>query len=158
MKSDATTPSAYLAELPPDRRHAIKAVRTAIRQALPKGFVETMQYGMISYVVPLSYYPAGYHCDGGPLPYASLASQKNHMALYLMNLYSDPNIARWFREACTAAGKKLDMGKCCIRFRTLEDLPLDLVSQAVAKTSVDEWIRIYESHHPKNRKPLRKKK
>ncbi len=150
MKSEATTVAEYLRNLPPERRAAIKAVRKVIRENLPTGFRETMQYGMIGYVVPLRRCPQGYHTDGGPLPYISLASQKNHMALYLMCIYCDPKIARWFCTACQAAGKKLDMGKSCVRFRRLDDLPLDVVAQAVARMSVDQWIAIYEKSRAKS--------
>ena len=122
MKSTATTVDEYLDGLPPDRREAVSAVRKVILAYLPHGYQECMSYGMIGYVVPHSIYPKGYHCDPKlPLPFANLGSQKNHMALYLMNLYGDSKNEQWFRKAWEGAGKKLDMGKACIRFKRLED-------------------------------------
>ena len=112
MKSNAATVKEYLASLPADRRTAINAVREVILANLPPGYEERVSYGMIGYVVPHRLYPAGYHCDPKlPLPFVNLGSQKNHMALYLMSVYGDPKMERWFREAWQAAGKKLDMGK-----------------------------------------------
>ena len=146
MQSPATTAAEYLDELPEDRRHAIKAVRSVILSHLPPGYEEGMQYGMITCVVPLSLYPAGYLNDKTrPLPYASLASQKRHMAVYLMNIYGDAEAERWFANAYRATGKRMDMGKSCVRFGNLDDLPLELVGEAIARTSVVEFIRKYES-------------
>ena len=146
MQSKAQTVKAYLDELPPDRRAAISAIRAAIRKDLPKGYAEGMQYGMIGYYVPHSVYPPGYHCDPRqPLPFASLASQKNHMALYLMCTYADPEHAGWFQKAWKAAGKKLDMGKSCVRFKKLDDVPLDVVGEAVRRVPVAEYVALYES-------------
>lgn len=146
MQSKAKTVEAYLAELPDDRREAIGAIRKVILKNLPKGYAEGMQYGMIGYSVPHSLYPAGYHCDPKqPLPFASLASQKNHMALYLMCAYGDAEYETWLREAWTKAGKKLDMGKSCIRFKRIEDVPLDVVGQAVKKVPVKKFVAFYES-------------
>ena len=134
MRSEAKTVDQYLAELPDDRREAISAVREVIVKNLPKGYEEGMSYGMIGYHVPHSIYPAGYHCDPKqPLPFAGLASQKNHMAFYLMCVYSDTEYEKWFREAWAKSGKKLDMGKSCIRFKKLEDLPLPVVGAAIKK-------------------------
>src|ERR1043166_6063897 len=116
MTSKAKTVSEYLKALPEDRRAAISAVRDVILANLSKGYAECMQYGMIGYVVPHSLYPAGYHCrPSEPLTYAMLGSQKNHMALYLMCAYGDPKTNEWFRKAYAATGKKLDMGKACVR-------------------------------------------
>src|ERR1019366_1982424 len=141
MKSNAATIEEYLRELPKDRRTAIGAVRGVILANLPKGYVECMCYGMIGYVVPHSLYPTGYHCDPRlPLMLANLASQKNHMALYLMTVYGDPETEHWFRQAWQAAGKKLDMGKCCVRFKRLEDVPLDVIGQVIACVPVKEYI------------------
>jgi hypothetical protein len=141
MKSTATTVEEYLQELPADRRAAISAIRKVILANLPKGYVECMSYGMIGYVVPHSLYPPGYHCDPKlPLPYANLASQKNHMALYLMTIYGHRPTEQWFRQAWQAAGKKLDMGKCCVRFKKIEDVPLDVIGQAIARVSVKDYI------------------
>ncbi len=142
MQSKAATVAEYLEELPDDRRAAIGKVRAVIRKNLPKGFVEQMSYGSIGYVVPHKLHPAGYHCDPKlPLPFANLASQKNHMAFYLMSAYS---FEPWLRKQFQARGKKLDMGKCCIRFKKLEDLPLDVIGEAVGKLSVAGYITQYE--------------
>lgn len=143
MQSKATTVAGYLKELPEDRRAAISQVRGVIRKNLPKGFAEEMSYGMIGYVVPFKLYPGGYHCSNGtlPLPFANLASQKNHMALYLMTA---GQFEPWLREQFQARGKKLDMGKGCIRFKKLDDLPLDVIAEAVGKVSVADYITIYE--------------
>ena len=142
MKSDATTVKEYLDSLPEDRRKAISAVRREIRKRLPKGYVEGMQFGMIGYYVPLRSYPETYNDQ--PLNFAALASQKNHMAVYLNNIYSDPKLLRWFEKEYKASGKKLDMGKSCVRFKKLDDLPVELIGEAVAQTSVDEFIGQYE--------------
>jgi hypothetical protein len=152
MQSKAATVAEYLAELPEERRAAIAKVRAVIRKNLPKGFVEQMGYGMICYVVPHRLYPAGYHCNPKlPLPYASLASQKQHMALYLMCVYQDPKSENWIREQFKARGKKLDMGKSCIRFKRLEDLPLDVVGEAFARVSVADYLQHYEAILAKGR-------
>jgi hypothetical protein len=146
MTSKAATVDEYLKELPEDRRQAISVVRQTILKHLPKGYVEGMQYGMIGYAVPHSIYPAGYHCaPEQPLTYASLGSQKNHMALYLMCAYGDPATDKWFREAWAATGKQLDLGKACVRFKKLEDLPLDVIGQAIARVSVKKYIARVES-------------
>ena len=141
MTSKATTVQGYLRELPEDRRAAISAIRDVILASLPAGFEECMSYGMIGYVVPHRLFPAGYHCDPKlPLPLAHLASQKNHMALYLMTVYCDPKMNRWFRDAWQAAGKKLDMGKACVRFKRLEDVPLKVIGEAIGRLSVKDYI------------------
>lgn len=141
MTSKAKTVEEYLRALPENRRDAINAVRKVILASLPKGYAECMQYGMIGYVVPHSLYPAGYHCKPSePLTYASLGSQKNHMALYLMCAYGDSKTNEWFRKAYEASGKKLDMGKACVRFKKLEDLPLDVIGQVIARTPVEKYI------------------
>ncbi|MCI0406293.1 MAG: DUF1801 domain-containing protein [candidate division Zixibacteria bacterium] len=145
MQSKAKTVKEYLSELPAERRSAIQAVREVILKNLPKGFEEMMQYGMIGYVVPHSVYPAGYHCDPKqPLPFVALASQKNHMAVYMMNIYMDRETENWFVQAYKASGKKLDIGKSCLRFKKLEDLALEVIGQAVGRKSVKEYIAQYE--------------
>ncbi|MGI9471808.1 MAG: DUF1801 domain-containing protein [Rubripirellula sp.] len=155
MQSKATTVSEYLKELPADRRAAISEIRKVIRHNLPKGFQEGMQYGMIGYFVPHRLYPDGYHCDPKqPLPYACLASQKNYMSLYLFAAYSDNQQDHWFQNAWKAAGKKLNMGKSCVRFKKLDDVPLDVVGAAIRRVSVEEFVEIYES----SIKPSAKKK
>ena len=145
MHSDAATVEAYLAELPEDRRAAIAAVREVILRHLPAGFEEVMQYGMISYVVPLERYPKTYNNQA--LTVTSLASQKNHMAIYLMGVYGDDGTDGadgWFRRRWAETGKRLDMGKSCLRFKRLDDLALDVVGEAIARTSVDDLIAAYE--------------
>ena len=142
MASEATRVEDYLAELPYDRRQAISVVRDVIRANLPEGFEEGMQFGMISYHVPLERYPDTY--NGKPLGLAALASQKSYMTLYLMGVYSDEAEADWFRERWTASGRKLDMGRSCVRFRRLDDVPLDVVGEAIARTSVDDFLAAYE--------------
>lgn len=145
MQSSAKTVKDYLASLPADRRPAIEAVRRAILKNLDPKYEEGMQYGMIGYYVPHSVYPPGYHCDPKqPLPFVCLASQKNYMSLYMGCVYGDHELARWFRAAWAKTGKKLDMGVSCIRFKKLDDLPLEVVGEAIARMSVKELIEFYE--------------
>lgn len=145
VQSRAATVAEYLAELPDDRRQAIAAVREVILKNLPQGYQEVMSYGMIGYVVPHALYPPGYHCKPSlPLPFASLASQKNHMAVYLMSIYGHKPTESWFVKEYKASGKKLDMGKSCVRFKKLDDLPLELIGKAIARVPVEKWIAIYE--------------
>lgn len=159
MQSQAKTVAEYLKTLPEDRRKAIKAIRKAILDNLPKGYEEGMQYGMIGYFVPHKVYPDGYHCDPKqPLPFASLASQKNHMALYLMCIYGIDEQRDWFIKAWKKAGKKLDMGKACIRFKKLEDVPLEVVGQAIKRVPAKKYIEHYESVvKTGSKRPARKK-
>lgn len=145
MQSSAPTVSKYLENLPADTRKVLVAVRSVIRKNLPKGYKEVMQYGMIGYVVPLSLYPKGYLGKKDvPLPYAGLAAQKNYCALYLMNIYGDAKTKNWFEKAYKASGKKLDMGKSCVRFKKLDNLPLDVVGKAIALTPVQDYIALHE--------------
>lgn len=151
MNRNAQSVAEYLAALPADRRAALDAVRSVIRANLRGGYEEGMQYGMIGYYVPHSIYPAGYHCDPKqPLPFAGLASQKNHMSLYLGCVYGNPEHAEWFRTAWKATGKKLDMGKACIRFKQLADLPLDVIGAAVARVPVEKYLASYEANLPES--------
>lgn len=153
MQSKAKTVKQYLAELPEDRREAIEAVRGAILKNLPKGYQEGMLYGAIAYFVPHSVYPPGYHCDPSlPLPFAGLASQKNYMTVSLMCVYSDSDHEAWFRQAWAKTGKKLDMGKSCVRFRKAEDVALDVIGKAVKRVSVKKFIENYESVIPPERR------
>ncbi|HYE22342.1 MAG TPA: DUF1801 domain-containing protein [Verrucomicrobiae bacterium] len=150
MQSKAKTVDEYLDELPDERRNALEKIREVILENLPEGYEEGMQYGMIGYYVPLSTYPKGYlNKKNVPLPYVSLASQKNHMALYMMHIYGDKEWEKWFRGAYKSSEKKLDMGKSCIRFKKLEDLPLDVIGKAVALASVDKLINRYEAARKK---------
>ena len=153
MQSQAKTVPAYLKELPDDRRAAISAIRAVIRKNLNPGFKEGMLYGMIGYYVPHSLYPAGYHCDPKqPLSFACLASQKNYMSLYMLSCDAAGDDESWLREQFAQAGKKLDMGKSCIRFKKLEDLPLEVVGEAVRRTTVEQHISQYESALEQNAK------
>ncbi len=141
MGCGAKTVDEYLAGLSPDRHAAIGAVRQVILANLPDGYEELMSYGMIGYVVPHRLYPAGYHCDPTqPLLYAGLGSQKNHMALYLMSVYGHRATEQWFRKAWRAAGKRLDMGKSCVRFKRIDDVPLGVIGQVIARVPVKEYI------------------
>ncbi len=150
----------YLASLPEDRREALQAVRKTILKNLPKGYEEGIQYNMIGYFVPHSLYPAGYHCDPKqPLPFASIASQKNHMGLYLFCVYCDPQGKDRFVREWKATGKKLDMGASCVRFKKLEDVPLDVLGAAIKRVPVKDFIAVYESMIPASkRKPSGTKK
>jgi hypothetical protein len=141
--SSAKTVEDYLAELPPDRRGVISAVRDVVCRNLPKGYREAMNWGMISYEIPLERYANTY--NGEPLMYAALAAQKNHYALYLMGLYADDAESGWFREEFANAGKKLDMGKSCVRFKKLADLPLDTIAKAIALVPPEEFIERAEA-------------
>ena len=143
VRSDAATPEEYVASLPEERREAIAAVRDAVRAGIPDGFEEGVEFGMISWHVPLERYPKTY--NGRPLSYVSLASQKRYMSLYLMGIYGDDGNRSWFEAAAAERGAKLDVGKACVRFRRLDDLPLDLVTQAVARIGVDEYLEAYEA-------------
>ncbi|HRJ26682.1 MAG TPA: DUF1801 domain-containing protein [Fimbriimonadaceae bacterium] len=146
MTSDASTVEQYIAELPEDRRAAIEAVRAEILRNLPPGYEEQMLYGMISYVVPHSILPEGYHCNPkDPLTYAALANQKNHMAVYLMCQYGNEAEMKWVSEAYAATGKKLDMGKSCVRFKKLENLALDVIGQAIARVPVERYVSQYRA-------------
>jgi hypothetical protein len=146
MQSKATTVQQYLAELPADRRSAIESVRAVILKNLDPLYEEGMQYGMIGYYVPHRVYPPGYHCDPKqPLPFVSLASQKNYMAVYLGCVYGDPERERWFRETWAKTGKKLDMGKVCVRFKKLEDLALEVVGESIRRVPARVFIEKYES-------------
>jgi len=143
MKSEATTVEQYLAGLPEDRREAISAVRDVVNEHLPEGYVETMTYGMIGWVIPLEDYPETY--NGQPLAIASLASQKNHMAIYLMGLYSDEPELEWFQQQYAERGLKLDMGKSCVRFKRLDQVPLDVLGEVIAKVPPARYIERYET-------------
>jgi uncharacterized protein YdhG (YjbR/CyaY superfamily) len=138
MRSEANTVDEYLAELPPDRREAIGAVRQVILENLPAGYEETMNWGMIAYEVPLAVYPDTYNRQ--PLMYAALASQKNHMAVYLTSIYMNQEASSEFEAAYRATGKRYDVGKSCVRFRKLEDLPLSLIGETIASIPIEEFV------------------
>jgi uncharacterized protein YdhG (YjbR/CyaY superfamily) len=146
MQSTAATPQEYIDSLPEDRKKAISELRKVIRKNLPKGFAEVMAYGMLGYVVPHSLYPSGYHCDPKmPLPFLSLASQKNFIAVYHMGIYSDPKLLDWFTKAYPKHTQaRLDMGKSCIRFKKAADIPYQLFGELAARITPKEWIATYE--------------
>ncbi len=142
-RSAAATVDEYLAELPDERREVVSAVREVVRRNLPEGYRENVSYGMIGYCVPLERYPKTY--NGQPLSFAAIAAQKNYYALYLTFVYMNETMERRLRDAFAAAGKKLDMGKSCIRFRSLNDLPLEALGQLIASVPVDAFIAGYEA-------------
>ncbi|MBE4947465.1 DUF1801 domain-containing protein [Chryseobacterium culicis] len=139
----------YISKIPEERQEAFKKLYDTVKDNLPKGFEEATNYGMIGWVVPLETYPAGYHCaPGTPLPFINVASQKNFIALYHMGLYSTPELLDWFvAEYPKHSKKKLDMGKSCVRFKKVEDIPFDLIAELSTKMTADDWIKIYESQY-----------
>jgi hypothetical protein len=150
VSSKETTPAAYLASLPPERRKVIAAVRAVVKKRLPKGYVESMTWGMLSYEIPLSRYPDTYNKQ--PLMYLALAAQKNNYALYLSSASSDKPLMGRLAAAYKAAGRKLDMGKGCLRFKTLEELPLDVIGDIVASTPVERRIEASEAARRQRKK------
>lgn len=146
MQSKASTVAEYIASLPADRRDAVEALRRVVLDNLDRGFEERMQYGMIGYCVPHAIFPAGYHCDPAqPLPFAGIASQKQHMSLYLMGAYGDPSLRAWFQQAWKDSGKRLDMGASCVRFKKIEDVPLGVVGEVFRKMTLKGYVAQYES-------------
>jgi hypothetical protein len=147
MQTAANSPDEYLQLIPDDRKPAMNKLRQTILANLPKGFEETMSYGMIGYVVPKTIYPVGYHCDPKlPLPFISIASQKNFVAFYHMGIYIEKEILDWFTVEYSKHSKlKPDMGKSCIRFKKPDQIPFELIGELVQKTSVENWIETYES-------------
>ncbi len=148
MQYQASSPEDYINQLPKERQEVIHKLRKTIRENIPKGFEETISYGMIGYVVPHSIYPAGYHCTPElPLPFLNIASQKNFIAVYHMGVYADKDLHNWFiNEFPKHSKRKLDMGKSCIRFKNLEDIPYELLGELASKMTVDNWIEFYESN------------
>ena len=148
MQSKAATPQEYIDSLPEDRKNAMTELRKIILANLAKGFKEGMGYGMLGYVVPHTLYPAGYHCDPKlPLPFLSVASQKNFIAIYHMGIYVEPKLLKWFTDEFAKHSKtKLDMGKSCIRFKKPEHIPFKLIGELASKMTPQPWIDIYESH------------
>jgi hypothetical protein len=157
MPGKPTTVAQYLKTLPNDRREALQAVRKVILDNLDAGYVEGFQQGAIGYFVPHSVYPPGYHCDPTqPLPFVGLASQKNYMAIYLFCVYTSEAEQRWFREAWTKTGKKLDMGKSCVRFKKIDDVALDVIGKAIKRTPAKKFIAHYESTLGQTSRPAKK--
>lgn len=146
MPHTIDTPKQYIDQLPDDRKQAMSKLRKTILEAIPEGFEEIINYGMISYVVPHSLFPEGYHCDPKlPLPFMSIASQKNFIAVYHMGIYADNKLLDWFTNEYTKHSKtKLDMGKSCIRFKKIDQLPFELIGALSSKMSVDDWIKTYK--------------
>lgn len=147
MQSIAKTVSDYLNELPEERKVAFLKLRNTILNNLPKGFEEQMSYGMLGYIVPHSLYPEGYHCNPKlPLPFMNIASQKNFIALYHMGIYAIPELLEWFTtEYPKHSSQKLDIGKSCIRFKKLDQIPFDLIAELAGKMTVEDWINCYET-------------
>lgn len=143
MRSEAKTVAEYLAELPAERREVVSAVRDRVLKHLPEGFEERMNWGMISYEVPLERYPDTYNAQ--PLSYLAIAAQKNHFALYMMCVYADSEQEEALKTAYAEAGKKLDMGKSCLRFKKLDDLEMDAIATIIERTTVDDFIKQYEA-------------
>lgn len=154
MQSVAKNVKDYLKELPEDKASYFIKLRETILNNIPKGFEETISYGMIGYVVPHSIFPEGYHCDPKlPLPFVSIASQKNFIALYHMGIYANPKLLDWFVSEYPKHSKsKLDMGKSCIRFKKAEQIPYDLIGELMQKTTVQDWIKLYRDNFLKTKK------
>lgn len=148
MTSNASTPEEYINELPEERKEVISKLREVINKNLPKGFEEGMGYGMLSYHIPHSIYPDGYHCTPElPLPFMNLASQKNFVAVYHMGMYAEKEILNWFTsEYPKHCKRKLDMGKSCIRLKQMDEIPYKLIGELASKMSAEEWIKIYETN------------
>ena len=153
MQYRAISPEDYISQAPEERKDALKNLRNTINKNLPKGFEEGIQYGMIGYYVPHSIYPDGYHCTPSePLPFMSFASQKNSVNLYHSGIYAIPELRDWFvSEYPKHCKRKLDMGKSCIRFKKIDEIPFELIGELSSKITVEEWINIYENNI-KNRK------
>ena len=151
MQYKANSPEDYIDQVPNERQEILKKLRKTILDNLPKGFEEGMQYGMIGYFVPHSIYPDGYHCDPKiPLPFMNIASQKSFIAVYHMGIYTKTELMDWFvSEFPKHSSKKLDMGKSCIRFKNMNDIPYDLIGELASKLTPEEWINLYEKVYKK---------
>lgn len=152
MKANSESVEEYLKRVPAIHRVALERVRSILHQELPEGFEETIGYGMLAWVVPLSLYPQGYHCrPEEPLPFINLAAQKQHLTLYHGGLYADQALNAWFTEAYEkACGRKPNMGKSCVRFRKSDGIPEDLLRELFRKISVEQWISTYEAGRQRN--------
>jgi uncharacterized protein YdhG (YjbR/CyaY superfamily) len=148
MQYKATSPEDYINQVPEERQDTLKKLRKTIKENLPKGFEEGIQYGMIGYFVPHSIYPDGYHCTPSePLPFMSFASQKNSINLYHSGIYANPDLYEWFvNEYPKHSSLKLDMGKSCIRFKKIEAIPFELIAELTSKMTVEDWINLYETN------------
>ncbi|PKL90357.1 MAG: hypothetical protein CVV23_00450 [Ignavibacteriae bacterium HGW-Ignavibacteriae-2] len=148
MISNAATPEEYINSLPVERKQVVIKLRETVLKNLPEGFAEEINYGMLGYVVPHSIYPEGYHCNPKlPLPFMNIASQKNFIAVYHMGIYSDKKLLEWFTADYKKISKtKLDMGKSCIRFKKIDQIPFELIGELCTKISPQQWIAVYEKH------------
>jgi uncharacterized protein YdhG (YjbR/CyaY superfamily) len=148
MRIESTSVNDYFSKVPEERQSAMNKLREIVKNNLPKGFEEQLSYGMPGYVVPHSIYPDGYHCDPKlPLPFASIASQKNFVAVYHMGIYASPELMEWFvSEYPNHCSRKLDMGKSCIRFKKIEEIPFDLIGELMSKMSVEDWVSLYDKN------------
>ena len=151
--STAKTPDEYIASLPPDRREAISAMRDVVRRSLPDGYAEGMEFGMIAWYIPLDQFPDTY--NGRPLGLAALANQKHYMSLYLNTVYGDPKLEEWFHARYEKSGKRLNMGKSCLRFKSLDDVPLDLIGETIAMVPPDRYIARYQAARGSSRSTRR---
>ncbi|SDQ76524.1 protein of unknown function (DU1801) [Chryseobacterium soldanellicola] len=151
MQIPAVSIEDYISKIPEERQEIFKKIFDTINDNLPKGFTNNISYGMVGWAVPLETYPAGYHCTpGSPLPFMSLASQKNFIAFYHMGMYAKPELLNWFTEEFPKHSKrKLDMGKSCVRFKKMDDIPLELIAELSKKMTVEDWINTYESNFKK---------
>lgn len=154
MRSEAETVNEYLQSLPAERKEVVSKLRMVVRKNLPKGFEEVIGYGMIGYVVPFKLYPQGYHCNPEtPLPFMGIASQKNFVAVYHMGIYADEKLSKWFQAEYSKLGiGKLDMGKSCIRFKKMDQIPYQLIGELSSKITTKDWINKYESAFRKTKK------
>ena len=152
MISKAQTPEEYFAQLPPHRREVMEQLRQVINQNISKDFEEAMQYGMLGWVVPLAIYPAGYHCSGEPLPYMSIAAQKNYYSVYHSGLYGEEDFINWFRQKYEEGfQRKLDAGKSCLRFKKPEHIPYDLIGELASKINAHDFAASYAPFDPRNK-------
>lgn len=151
MQIQATSVEDYLEQIPVERRETFAKLIETIKNNLPEGYSQGFSYGMLGWAVPLERYPDGYHCAANtPLPFLSIASQKNFVALYHMGMYAKPELLEWFQtEYPKHSKRKLDMGKSCVRFKKMEDIPFELIAELCQKMSVDEWIALYEKNYKK---------
>lgn len=147
MQIPATSVEDYISKIPEERQEVFRKFFNTVNDNLPKGFQENISYGMIGWAVPLEVYPAGYHCTpGSPLPFMALASQKNFIAFYHMGMYANPELLEWFvAEFPKYSKRKLDMGKSCVRFKKMDDIPFELIAEVCKRMTIEDWITCYES-------------
>jgi len=160
MQIPADSITDYISKIPEERQEVFKKLFDTINDNLPEGFRENISYGMVGWGVPLETYPAGYHCaPGTPLPFMALASQKNFIAFYHMGIYADPELLNWFvAEYPKYSKRKLDMGKSCVRFKKLDDIPFELIAEVSKKMTVEDWINTYETQFKKSKESASKEK